>query len=589
MNTFFSSKKFIVISSILALCVVGVLGYKFLPFGGKPSPEAALPLNSQFVMTIDHSDEDQVRNMKKLFAMLPDFGVGKEIENGIFNPEELAKEGIDYKKDILPILEGDFKVSFSLDFSKYGEKEGLVSSIYTNEKAKMKDLLEKKKASGKFLYGNDGDIFVIAFTQGEVDAALKALKEGNGFNTNENFKNAAKDSKSNLGYVYVEMGDVVKNFLATASAKGSDTKSLEEVKAQIGVIKNVYFDLVAKEDGFEFGGLGNLVSDKDLVAKSMPYFGKKLSLFDKVPLENPIMYMEMPSIGRYIGSFVAGFRGGVSAGVVSDVQKDYDDFLALVSGFGGISVDEAKGIFESPFSFGLGDGGEKYPTISLYFDVDPKYSDAAKKFVGALDAYSGAIIKEFEGILGVKDVLKKSAIVVKGGGMYKLYVDFNNVPPELLANFNLIPGLDVKKMKLELYYGLTGDNVLTFALYPEFDKAYGEKTVGKDKVVSEATFSVGKSAFFAFFLSPEKLINFIDTNYYKIAKDNGLISDDSVVQTSSADFGQYYSRVKNVMQVLKYFVSSYSMPESDKISVNSFLKFQEVKKNEALEKVKEGK
>jgi len=442
----------------------------------------------------------------------------------------------------------------------------------------MKALLEKKKASGKFVYGNDGDIFVFAFTQGEVDAGMKALKEGNGFSTNENFKSASKDSKSNLGYVYIEMGDVVKNFLASSSAKGSDTKSLEEVKAQIGTLKNVYFDLVAKDDGFEFGGLGNLSDDKDLIAKMMPYFGKKLSLFDKVPLENPILYMELPNVGQYIASFVAGFRGSSGAGGVADLQKDYDDFLTLVSGFGGISKDEAKGIFESPFAFAVGDSWEKYPTVAFYFDVDAKYADAAKKFVGALDAYADAVVKEFEGMMGVSGVLNKTAAVLKGGGIYKLYIDFKNVPDQLLSNFALMPGFDVKKTKLEFYYGLTGDNVLSVALYPQFDKVYGEKTVSKDKYVSEAI--KDKTSFFTFFLSPEKLINFVDTNYYKMAKDNGILV---------ADYAKYYALAKDTMQVLRYFVSSYSMPRNDKILFNSFLKFQEVKKNEALEKVKEGK
>lgn len=575
MNDFFSSKKFIIISAVLALCVVGVLGYTFLPFGGGISPESALPKDSQFVMAIDHSDRDQVKNMKKLLAMLPDFGVSNPIEDQVFNVEDLKKNGLDYKEDILPIVEGDFKMALAIDFSKYGKEEGFVFSVYTDENSKMKNFLDKTKESGKFFYENDGDVFVIAYTQAEVDSALKTLKEGNGFSSNESFKNASKNSKGNLGYVYFEMGDSMKEFIAN----GGQGKNLEGLSSQLEVTKTIYAELVAKEDGFGFEGLGNLISDKELVAKSMPYFGKKLSVFEKVPLENPILYMEMPSIGQYIGSFVAGFRGGLDENGVTDVQKDYDDFLTLVSGFGGISVDEAKGIFESTFSFGLGDSGEKYPTIALYFDVDAKYSNAAKKFVGSIDAYSAAIIKEFEGILGVKDVLKKSAVVVNGGGMYKLYVDFNNVPAELLATFNVIPGLDAKKMKIELYYGLTGDNVLTFALYPEFDKAYGEKTISHDKDVSAAIDGVGKSAFYAFFLSPEKLINFIDTNYYKIAKDNGFIGD----------YDKDYVLVKNTMQTLKYFVSAYSMPESDQASFNGFLKFQEIEKDKALEKVKEGK
>ncbi len=545
-----SMKKFFVLA---ALSIVVFSGCKFWPFGGEILTETALPKDSEFVVTIDHSDGDQVKRMKKLFDMLPDYGIGDLFEEDFLEDESLKKSGLDYKKDILPILEGDFKISLAVDFSKLGKEEGVVISVYTDEVSKMNNFLEKKKESGKFFYDKDGDIFVIAFTQMELDAGLKALKDGTGFSTDEDFKNASKNSKGNLGYVYFEMGDNIKEFIAN----GDNAEIFERLNLEFGATKNIYMELVAKEDGFAFGGLGNLIADKELIAKNMPYFGKKLSLFDKVPLENPILYTEIPGMGQYLESF-----------------------LPTVTEFFGISEDEIRGIFESNFSFAVGDSGEKYPTMSFYLDVDPQYVNAAKKMIGAIDTYGTEIMKEFEEILGVSGAINKNTIVVKGGGLYKLYVDFDKIPAELLANFGLISGLDVKKMNLELYYGLTGDNVLTVAFYPQFDKVYGEKIVGKDKDVVAAIDSVGNSPFYAFFFSPEKLINFVDTNYYKIAKDNGLIGDDSE---------KYYELVKNTMQTLKHFVSIYSMPEDDQILFNSFLKFQKIEKDKALEKVKEGK
>lgn len=516
--------------------------YKFLPFGVEVSTEAALPKESGYVVTIDHSNAAQVKNMKKLFEILPDYGITKALD-----------------KDILPILEGDFKVSAAIDISKF--EEGLngldVVSVYTSEVGKMKNVLEKEKPKD-FFYGNDGNIFVFAPTQAEVDSSLKRLRDGNGFSTNEDFKNASKDSKGNLGYVYVNQKDTA--------------------------VKNLYLEVVADEDGFGFGGLGNLSSDKDLVAKDFPYLGDKLSLFDRVPLENPILYIETPNVGPYIGSFVAGFSGkstfDAAKNVVYDQQKDYDSFLTLVSDFSGISKEDARGIFESRFAFAVGDSGEKYPTVSLYFDVGDKDADTFKKMVGVLDGYSDAVIKEFEAITGLKGAIKKGASIVRGGGMHKLYIDLSAVPDEMLANFALIPGLDLKKMKIEIYYGLTGDNVLTIALYPQFDKAYGENVVGKNKDVLSALQKAGSNPFEVLFFSPEKLINFVDTNYYKMAKDYGMLN---------GNYEKYYALAKDTMQALKYLVSSSSMPVNDKVLFDGFLKFQKVLKNDALEKVKEGK
>ncbi len=539
--------------ALTALSIVVFSGCKLWPFGSSSSTESALPKDSQYVVTIDYSNGEQVKNTKKLFEMLPDYGLKQTIKDEIFSEDALKKDGLNYENDILPVLEGDFKVSISIDLSKvkdHFQNGGIVVAIYSSEGGKMRDILAKKKAKDVF-YGNDGNIFVFSSTQAEVDGALKRIKDGNGFSINENFKNASKNSTGNIGYVYFETGDGVKNFI---SGLGYDESTLANLNERMNVLKDVYIEIFAKEDGFGLGGFANLTSDNDLVAKNMPYFGKKLSLFEKIPLENPIVYWEMPNVGQYIENFIPDFAG--------------------------ISKDEAHGILQSQFAFAVGDSGEKYPTISLYLDVNEKYAGAAKKMIGALDAYVDAVIKEFEGMINVKGAVRKDINVVKGGGLNKLYIDFSAVPDELLANFNLIPGLDLKKMKIEIYYGLTGDNVLTVALYPEFNKVYGENIIGNDKDVLSSFEKNEKNSFDVVFFSPEKLINFVDTNYYKVAKDYGILT---------SEYEKNYALLKQTMQVLKYFVYSSSMPANDKVLFNAFLKLQELQKNNAIEKVKEGK
>ncbi|PIZ76018.1 hypothetical protein COY05_02805 [Candidatus Peregrinibacteria bacterium CG_4_10_14_0_2_um_filter_38_24] len=563
---------------VLAFVSLAVFsGCKFWPFGGKILPESALPKGSHFVMVVDHSDGEQVKNMKKLIEMLPDYGIGAQFKEQVLNEESLKKDGsdLDYEKDILPILEGDFKLSVAVDLSKVsdGGSGGVFAALYTDEVSKMKKLLtEEQKTSKDLLYGNDGNIFVFGATQAEIDEGMVRLKNGTGFSENEDFKNASKNSKGNLGYVYLKKGDAVKKFLDNVG-----------YKANVDVMNSMYAEVVAKEDGFGFEGFGNLVADKDIVAKNLPYSGKKLSLFDKVPLENPILYWEMPNVGQYIGNFVAGFKMGleeVGGDTNLDSQKSYDDLVAFVSGFAGISKDEVVGVLESPFALALGDSGEKYPTISFYFDVDEKYAGAAKKMTASFDAYVDAIIGEFDGMVGVKGALKKDVNVVKGGGLNKLYVDFSAIPAEMLASFNFIPGLDIKKMKVELYYGLTGDNVFVISLYPDFNKVYGENVLGKNKDVVDVLDKIGNNPFDAIFFSPEKLMNFVERNYYEAAKSYGILT---------GDYEKYYGFLKDTMQTLKYFVFSLSMPENDKVLFNSFLKFQERKGNEAMEKVKDGK
>ncbi|MFA6305144.1 MAG: hypothetical protein WC651_00230 [Candidatus Gracilibacteria bacterium] len=499
------NKKAIFIFFVSVVFVVGaVCVCVFWLFKEKISTEAALEKDSQYVVTIDHSE---------FFEGFPDYGIGDRIGDVIFDGETLQEMGLDYEEDILPVLKGKWRLSMSGDLSGDLSGGGSVYAVYTEEESKMKNIFEKAKPENLF-YGNDGELFVFASTQAEVESALKRFKEGTGFSMNENSSNFSKNSNGNLGYFY--------------------------------------FKFVAEEDGFGFDGFANLSDDETVVAESLPYFGKKLSLLNKIPLENPFLYLEMQNIGRYVESFVTEFSG--------------------------ISAEEVRGIFGSQFAFAVGDSGEKYPTISFYLDVDEQYSSAAKKLGSVADAYIDTVIKEFDEMVGVTGAFKKDVNVVNGGGLNKLYVDFSAVPDEMLAGFQMIPGVDIKKMKIEIYYGLTGDNVFTFALYPEFNKVYGENIVGKDKEISEV-FEDGEDLFYAFFFSPGKFINFVDTNYYKAAKDSGILT---------GDYEKNYVMLKDAMQVLKHFVASFSMPEKNKILFDAFLKFQDVE-NSALEKVREGR
>jgi len=90
-------------------------------------------------------------------------------------------------------------------------------------------------------------------------------------------------------------------------------------------------------------------------------------------------------------------------------------------------------------------------------------------------------------------------------------MDWSGVPEESLAQFQSVPGLDMAKLNLSLYYGVTGDNVFVLGLYPNLEDVYGKGGLEKDGSFSDhALSSWEKKPAGVFMFKTEGLMNISD-------------------------------------------------------------------------------
>lgn len=478
-------------------------------------PEAALLKDSFVVMSLDYSNEQQRAQFKNLMERFPE------------NPwlDKLLKE--DEFLTLKPIFEGEWKVVFgakvkgekveqindeNFEFyivGKFSEADKL-EAFFDKEIGKQKEINDVKYwlDNGDFVT-RYGDFFILGQSEPGVKGALERLKDEDGFSPLES---------GNLGYAFVdvekmypfagEFKDVVKGMesvtmMVSANDKGLSVDSKTEMKEGE---KNPY-----------------------IVADYVP------GLLKKIPGGEIISFGEQGSLKPIFGFLMENLG---------------EQILQEVANFAQVETAEVEAIVDSPAAFALSYVNEFYPGVAIYLDLEESEIESGRKIALAADQYVDEVFKELEGFLeaenmNVKDLFKKEPVVVKGGGMHKVYLDWSNLKDEDLAALNVIPGIDLKTMKVELYYGVTGDNVFVFALYPGFDKAYGSEVLADNDEFKKAIknfdlgFSIG-------FFQTGPLVKLAD-KYFEVAKNMGMLKPEE------ADI---YQSIRKSVETIKYTIST---------------------------------
>jgi len=180
-------------------------------------------------------------------------------------------------------------------------------------------------------------------------------------------------------------------------------------------------------------------------------------------------------------------------GSVISSDDFYGSILDQLSQITEVPKADLKGIIASPYAFAMYDNGTFVPGFAIYLRVSDKYKESAKKLISAIASYMDEVIVMLDVLLkeqgGAPGMIKKDVKVVEGAGIQKIYVDWSAVPKNLIEAGSVKARFDISKTKLEFYYGMFNDNVMAFALYPDFVDAYG-----KDVIANMEYFNDAKSA-----------------------------------------------------------------------------------------------
>lgn len=107
-----------------------------------------------------------------------------------------------------------------------------------------------------------------------------------------------------------------------------------------------------------------------------------------------------------------------------------------------------------------------YPGVVVRLDVSENLERGRE-----LNEYVGEFVKGF--LLGVgfnEESLNEKVVVVRGFGMKKLSVDWSAISQETSLVLGAAGLNDLINSDLEFYYGISGEGILTAALYPNFEE-----------------------------------------------------------------------------------------------------------------------
>lgn len=553
--------------------------------------ESVLPEDSGMVFVLDYSAGDQIDKFKNLLDKFPETDIFDKILEEYKNTQK--EDEPSYEKDIKPILDSEWKVVVGLNFNKEVASSEDFSNLQPGdvgvfvagefaEADKVEELTNtygdglKYKEDDNVKYWTDEasdvylaryeDVFFITNTESGRIAALDRLESGE-----IEFKSQMENlPESNMGYLFLDFGRLGPLFkeLYTSMGYGSIVNYFD-------AMGNVYVTWLAENDGIKIVSNAK-ISDAGAFVTDPDY---KVSLIENIPADGVFFYTEQsglgPSFEAFISGFLAGYNGalrGESGVNLDEGEKLYQGFLADSAAAAGISVAEIEGLLNSPFAFAMSDIGAYYPTAALYIKLGEDSVESAKKLNAVLDSYIDDMIVELDALLTsqgseVSGLLKRDIELVGGGGLHKVYVDWKALSPELLAQVSAVPGFDITKTPIELYYGVTGDNMLVIAFYPDFAAAYDNEPLAEDEVYSEAVDKLGENYGYAVsYFRTQPLIDLF-TRYFDIAKNTGFVSE-----IDEKDYDLY---VNQLIATFKYLISSAKL-DGENLRSNAFVGIEKV-------------
>ncbi len=445
-------------------------GCSLFSSGNDLEPETVLPKDSNFILMIDHSNEEQVEIFSDLMDKFPETGLMDAImQTTIGFDSSYESEDFSFKDDIEPIFEADWKIVFggSGDVEEFFEA-GPYGNFYLagkfEEADEVEDLFDiliaeerdmEKTEDGDFtiwkivngegesdeFFVRYGDVFFVATGEEFFEAAKERILNGGGLDMNTEINAKLKKfGDGNLGYVLDEGIFAVLSADETGLRVSSEVLLSEKIKEQYGDV-----------------------------------FGYKLSMVEKMPAAGVFLYLEQAELGSFVRSFLIGFYSALGV----DFDGTREGAIQSISDFIGVAKKDLDVFSGAPFAFSVSSTGGFFPNLVWLVNLG-NGQNASRNMDRALDVFMDGVIAEFNDQVG-EDVLKREIKMQNGNAMRRVYFDGTKLPTEVGLQLNAILNTNVSALKLEFYYGMIDDGVYAFAFYPEFLGSYGKSVLAYDE------------------------------------------------------------------------------------------------------------
>lgn len=558
MRQHFSSFPSRITVALLGVMVLAVAGCQSGNYSGPSAlktsqgvvAEAFLPKDSLMLMKVGSSDSGQQKGFDTLLARFP-----KEASEGFkqgmidsFN-EELTKYKMSYEADLKPVIGDHFQMLMSfagMPVQAQGSPEmniphiGFVIQIGDSAKAeaflnKMADngVFKKETYGAHVLYHDEkgGGYAVLVkdalFVSGSLEDAKAGLDRYAAFEKNPAASNdtgsmvqdafyqkALAKVPASVGFAYINVQKLFGIIYNDPTATEESKQVLNQMaggKEIIDALQSEIFGLTAEDKGFRI--FGNVFGDEALLKKAnfnFDMFGKHDPyLYQKLPSEKAIVYSEGYGLKQILDYDFKIWND------IPEMKQGIDNMKQFFQGAGLDFDNDVLALFDKGFAFVLQDSGSLIPSIGLYSDVSG-HSEGGQKLMAKLDELFMGLIA-----LGNKqaaagstaagktpDIFIHSTAEVAGGKAYKVTLNVDELA-KLQGSTAPSPVFALLK-DLQLWYGVTNDNMAFVTLYPGFDKAYAGKTLSQDETFKTTMAQLHATHNGFTYLSPESLITYLD-------------------------------------------------------------------------------
>lgn len=518
--------------------------------------ENLMPADLAFLFKIGTNDDKQLAQLKELWGYFPNYpteAVIREFNQGFKEGAKFEEVGLDYEKDILPILSEKTMIVFAAGGDGVPDKMKIFLAMTVADTSKIDFLLNRQVEKGDLVkdqyVGRDyfvekssvdqpayfiriEDVFMVTNNLDELKASLDAFNSGKSrLRENEVYQEMMLKNKPNLAFVYANLPLTFK-FLENGQNDDMEARQLIAAMTQVNVSNKLGGELVvlsAEKDGLRVNlNIAPVKGEKfdDLI-------GEKVYLFKEIPANDPVLYIESNNLKTAFKQFFDTLASDPANG---NSEQEVRDGLKSV----GLDYDaDLMPMLEKGVAMVVEDTGSIIPAFGFYLDASGN-TQAAAKVAGMMDKAVDGIMAEAKAQAGEMEMLLKKE-VVEPGKLWKLRLNLDAV---LMG----APDVVIKKLsgqKIELYYGLLQNKMMVFALKSDLEQVYGKKSVGDSKEYQFAMKKVGDKSSGVVFLSPDQLMAYVDR----------LVMLGEEVSGQQIRNAEYYS-VKSYFAPVKSVVSS---------------------------------
>ena len=588
---------------LLSLTGCGESKFELSPEQKSPqgvSLEDALPADTVISVSINTQNKEQREKFENLKSYFPNEDYDKLIKSALDDLNmELTDIGLSYENDIAPLFSEKFKGVFGItgEFPKTPKlKKGEKASV----KAKSPDMIiaftvadpkkaeeiinimaeknsnaaltkvfdfpaldNKKESMYLALYK---DVVIMSTTENNRFEAIKRLRNNeNSLLANESYKKALKSlPQPNLGMVYMNV-----NRLFEEISKSEDVKmpASEFIKA----IQFEAFAFVAENDGLK------------MVAQVGMDQNSKFNI-NKFPYKNPYLYKNLP--GNDLMMFAEGYGIKDFFEIETDIlfanKADRDDFeriKRLMKSYIGLDLENDILVWmDKGYAFAMQRNDGLIPGLSLYIDAstDPK---SAAKTTEVIDTAFNQLVDSVmaDGDPLLEKILNKK--LVKMGEtedeLNLVSIDFTQLTEEELKTAEIPAGLFNEP--LEIYYGLTKNNLFVFSTYTGLKEEWGKKelTVAENPAVKESMIYLNNYPYQFSYLNIDETVKYAERFIVLMEGVKG----DSIPK----DVAEAFQKVKNYLAPIKYLVGGNQKVEN----IAEGMMFIKMEKPKAAEQTEE--